>query len=51
MHGLNLDKIKKGKTTLNAFIETVNGCNCKPNKCILMYSIHNEVKPVIGGIL
>ena len=30
MHELNLEK--KGKTVLNAFIETVNDSNRKPNK-------------------
>ena len=25
-------KGKKGKTVLNAFIEMVNECNCKPNE-------------------
>ena len=32
MHGLNLQKIKKGKIVLNAFIEIANQCNCKANK-------------------
>ena len=31
-HGLNLWKIKKGKTVLNAIIEIVNESNHKPNK-------------------
>ena len=32
MHGLNLQKIKKSKTVLNAFIEIVNESNHKSNK-------------------
>ena len=35
IHGLNFEKIKKGKTVLNAFIEIVGESNCKPNQlCI-----------------
>ena len=32
IHGLNLYKIKKWKTVLNAFIKIVNESNRKPNK-------------------
>ena len=32
MHGLNLEKIRKGKTVFHAFIEIVNESNRKPNK-------------------
>ena len=32
MYGLNLWKIKKGKTVFNAFIEIVNESNRKPNE-------------------
>ena len=32
IYGLNLWKIKKGKTVLNAFIEIANEFNHKPNK-------------------
>ena len=32
MHGLNLQKIKKSKTVLNALIEIVNESNHKSNK-------------------
>ena len=32
MHEIKLQKLKEGKTVLNAFIEIVNESNHKPNK-------------------
>ena len=32
MHEIKLQKLKEGKTALNAFIEIVNESNHKPNK-------------------
>ena len=36
MHGLNLSKIKKSKTVLNAFVEIVHESNHKPNNLWLI---------------